>query len=391
MTILAQHGFGKANKIDQGISNGSIQGVIMSPRDETPANLASFLSNLQLLAPSSVRLVDPLFHIGAVAASRDGKLRDYAHYHPNLTPTSFSPIQTQAFVTEVLNWQSNLDVSAVVSPTVIVDDLGSQWAQIALSLAQETINQHFQEKPLVVSLVVTEEALRNRPLVNAWLDELTTLDVDGFYLVVRRTHEPYRQHYEPDVLSALLHVCYSLAEINQYRLFVGYTDMVTLLLHAVGVTATASGWSLGLRQFSLRRFQPVDGGRPSRARYSSRPLLNSVFITHLDTIHSRGQISSILSNTPFDGKFQGTTNPANIPWPREESALQHWCVLSDIARATAANNVTTRLDLAAQAMGAAQNAYAQVSTFVLFSTETGPSHLNDWLDALSRFRSESGV
>ena len=46
LTILAQHGWGKSDKIERGINDGSINGVIMSPRDETPANLARFLANI---------------------------------------------------------------------------------------------------------------------------------------------------------------------------------------------------------------------------------------------------------------------------------------------------------------------------------------------------------
>ena len=34
MSVLAQCGFGRATKIEQGLADGVIQGVIMSPRDE---------------------------------------------------------------------------------------------------------------------------------------------------------------------------------------------------------------------------------------------------------------------------------------------------------------------------------------------------------------------
>ena len=87
MTILAQHGWGKSDKIQRGISDGSIQGVIMSPRDESPANLESFLSSM----PTHIeRMVDPQFHVGILSPARDGKLPDYDHYRPNFSQTSFN-------------------------------------------------------------------------------------------------------------------------------------------------------------------------------------------------------------------------------------------------------------------------------------------------------------
>ena len=391
MTILAQHGWGKSSKIENGLGSGSIQGVIMSPRDESPANLASFLSGIQANHPGAERLVDPLFHIGAVWPVRDGRLQHYAHYRRHLTPMSFSPANIQSFVTNTLDWQRGLDVSAVASPTVMVDDLSSQWAQIAMMLAQETVNQHDGAKPLLISLVIGEDALRQRVPVDTWLDDLTMLDVDGFYLVVRRVPETYRQHYDPEVLASLLRVCYSLAELNQYRIFAGYTDMVTLLLHAVGVTGTAAGWYATLKQFTLRRFQPSTGGRRARTRYSSQPLLNSIYMTELDSIYNGGRIADVLSGTPFDTRFSGATNPENIAWPDDEAALHHWHVLDRISRSLAGTTVGHYLNSARNTIALAHATYAQIGTLVPFTPESGSIHLDQWLDALNRFRVDAGV
>ena len=363
----------------------------MSPRDETPANLASFLTILAALQPKAERLVDPQLYAGAIWPVRDLRLPDYPHYRQRLTPVSFSPAGIQSFVSAALDWQRGLDVSAVVSPTVMVDDLGSQWAQIAMMLAQETVSQHDGSKPLLISLAIGEDALRHRVPVHSWLDDLSQLNVDGFYLIVRRASETYRQHYDPDVLVSLLHICYSLAELNEYRVFVGYTDMVTLLLHAVGVSGTGAGWFTSLRQFNLRRFQPVSGGRQPRTRYSSRPLLNSIYVTELDGIYNGGHVADVLSVTPFDARFNGPPNPENVPWPADEAALHHWHVLNDISQSLVGNGVSDRLDRAHNLITQALALYTQVGMFVPFTTETGWTHLDQWLDALNRFRSEAAV
>ena len=391
MTILAQHGWGKTDKIERGIANGSIQGVIMSPRDELPDNLASFLSKSQDKFPNAERLVDPQLYAGTIWPVRDGNLQKYAHYSQRLTPASFSPAGIREFVKAALDWQYELDVSAVVAPTVMVDDLGSQWAQIAMMCAQETVTQHAGTDPLLISLLVGEDALRQRGPVDDWLDNLTQLNVDGFYVIVRRASEAYRQQFDPEVLASLLRVCYSLAELNQYRVFVGYTDMATLLLHAVGVTGTASGWSATLRQFNWRRFQPVSGGRPARARYSSRSLLNSIYMTELDGIYNGGRVTDVLSGTQFDTRFNGLGNPENVPWPLDEAALHHWLVLAGISRSVVGTSVANRLDSAHSLIAQAHATYAQTGTLVPFTTETGPTHLDQWLDALNRFRSDAAV
>lgn len=391
MTILAQHGWGKSDKIERGFSNGSISGVIVSPRDENPDNLASFLSQIHGDYPSADRIVDPQLYAGTVWPVRDGNLPKYPHYRSRLTPVLFSPALIRDLVSESLNWQYGLDVSAVVSPTIMMEDFGSHWAQIAMMCAQETAAQHNNDLPLLISLLVSEDALRHRLSVDDWLNNLTQLDVEGFYLIIRRSSEAYRQHFDPDALASLIRVCYSLAELNQYTLYVGYADMVTLLLHAVGVTGTGSGWFTGLRQFSWRRFQPVTGGRQPRPRYSSGALLNSIYITELDGIHSRGQVSNVLSGTSFDNRFASLTNPENVPWPVDQAALHHWEVLASISRVPSSPSIVDRLDSAQDAITHALATYAQIGTLVPFTTETGPTHLDQWLDALNRFRSEIGV
>ena len=391
MTILAQHGWGKSNKIERGLASGSIRGVIMSPRDETPGNLASFLSTMGAAFPNSERLVDPQLYAGTIWPVRDGRLQEYPHYQQNLTPTSFSSAAIQDFVTRNLNWQYGLDVSGVVSSSVLVDNLSSQWAQIAMMLAQETSARHNGQKPLLISIVVGENALSQPVMVDRWLDDLTQLEVDGFYLIIRRNLESYRQAYDSDTLTTLLRICYSLGELNQYHLVVGYSDMVTLLLHALGVTGTGAGWFASLKQFTLRRFEPVSGGRRPRPRYSSRPLLNSIYMNELDVIHSAGRVTDVLSGTPFDARFNATTNPENVPWPDDESALNHWHVLDDISRSPVGPTIGDRLDSASNEITQALAVYSQIGNFVPFTTETGSNHLDDWLYALNRFRAEAGV
>ena len=47
MSLLAQHGYGKGSKIDLALQQGSVDGLVMSPRDESPANLAAYLERVR--------------------------------------------------------------------------------------------------------------------------------------------------------------------------------------------------------------------------------------------------------------------------------------------------------------------------------------------------------
>ena len=392
MSIFAQHGWGKSDKIERGLADGSIDGLIMSPRDETPENLAAYLGRIAKDQPTAERLVDPQLHIGSVWPVNAGKLPRYDHYKKHvLSPIDFSPQNIQQMTRSTLRWQRDLDISTVLAPTVMVDDLSSRWAQIAMMLAQEATSQYGDSRPLLLSLVVGEDALRHRGAVDDWLDELTRLDVDGFYLIVRRSSEQYKQQIDADVLVSLLRVCYSLGELNQYRILCGYTDMVTLLLHAVGIAGSGSGWFAGLRQFTLRRFRPRTGGRQPRPRYSSTALLNSIYISELDGIYNAGGISEVLSGTDYDTRFSAGTNPENVAWPNDDAALHHWNVLANIARSVEIDGIEKRLNRASELIAHARATYAQTGRFVPFATETGSAHLDQWLDALRRFKVDVGL
>lgn len=388
MSLFAQHGWGKKTKIQEGIRSGLIQGVVMSPRDESPSNLKSFLRDIRMDFPDVMRLVDPQLYAATIWPANAGKLPLYDHFEQRLTPASFSVARIRELVQQTLCWQRELDVSAVVSPTVMVDDLSSQWAQISMMLAQETASEQDGNQPLLISLVIGEDSLRQQRQVDLWLNDLTELDVQGFYLVVKRTSESYRQHFEPEVLSQLLRVCYSLAELNEYRVVVGYADFVTLLLHVVGVEGTGAGWSGTLKQFNLRRFQPATGGSRARPRYSSFPMLNSIYMSELDAIHNAGLLEAVLSGTPFDERFRQSLNPENVPWQPDDAALHHWSVLADYSKSQVGLGVKERLDYAQRLIANAAALYTHIEKLVPFSSETGSSHLDQWLEALKRFKSE---
>ena len=362
----------------------------MSPRNETPRRLAAFLSEIKSSHPSAERLADPQFYVSTVPQPNKMRLKDYQHLAYGLGPSSFQPHQISQYVKDTLTWQYGLEVSAIISPTVSVDDMHGQWVSVATELARETVAQHSDHRPLLVNLVVGEAALRQSHYLDRWVDSLAELDAPGFYLIVNRDLQDYQQHFEATALAALLRICYSLAHLKKRTVIVGYTDMLTVLLHAVGVQATGAGWFTNLRQFNMARFEPRRGG-PSNPRYSSLPLLNSIFVEELDGIYNGAGVGNVLSGTPLDRRFGGSTVPSLVPWPRDEAALHHWHVLAEIANIPTGASVSARLDAAQLAIRRAAALYRQVAPHASFARSTNGAHLDSWSAGLRRFRTQAGV
>lgn len=396
MTIYAQEGWGKSDKIDRGMEVGSIAGVIWSPRDEDPRSLPQTILQCSSAHPEAVMQVDPQFYATTVTSPRAGHLPDYPHYRDGLSRASFhDPQNIQNFVKDTLDYQAMLPVGRLVAPTILFEDFNDPWSQVALMMASAAVSYHasmHSPPPLLISLLVSETALTSQGSLEQYLDQLSLLEAHGLYLIVRRNSQQYQAAFEPAPLENLLYLVYVLAEINQFEVVCGFCDFVGFLLHAVGAKATASGWYSNLRQFSLIRFLPAEGGRPPRPRYSSLPLLNSILIDDLDNIHYIGRLPVVLSGTPYDGVFSGTTSPSSVPWPPDTSALHHWAVLESSAARVQRGTVTHRLNLCTQMLGQAEATYNSLGqSGVTFDVSSGNRHLRQWREALANFRARVGV
>ena len=261
---------------------------------------------------------------------------------------------------------------------------------MALSLAQESIEYwsgiQGESRPLLVSVVFSENALSTHDQVAEFLDTVSLYETAGFYVVIDRNDTVYSQDLNRDRLSEFLRVIYSLAR-SQFQVVCGYSDLLGGLYTAFGADATATGWSQKLRRFNSAKFIPSRGGRPARDRYSSLPLLNSIFVTELDACQDAGHLTEVLSNTPYDRVFNGTSSPAGVSWSQLRATLHHWATLAALQAQLTGIQVRDRLQTVSRMITQARSLYAQLGREgVTFEPQNGPAHLRSWADALAAAR-----
>ena len=398
MSIYVQHGWGKSDKIIRGISDNSISGVIWSPRDEELGALSPAI-NAHRTNPSVIMLLDPQFYAATIPNPRVGKLPDYPYYPDSLlTRADFNnPQNIQDYAQNTINYQVTLSLDRIVSPTICFEDFQDQWSQIALMMANASINYHASISdipPLLLSFVFTETALSSQSGLEDFLDAVSTLDASGIYLIIRRSSQAYPTSLEPNRLENLLYLIYALAHINEFEVICGYSDFESILLHAVGANAIGCGWYNNLRQFSFDRFQPASGGQPARPRYSSLQLLNSIlFVEELDSIHYIGQLASVLSGSTYDNAFSNQQTPSNVSWPLDISTLHHWSVLQQATNIVqSGTSISQRLDISSSMIGQAEAMYQQlIRSGVTFDTPSSNRNLLNWRTALLNFRNRVGI
>jgi len=314
--------------------------------------------------------------------------------------THFSGTRIQGYVKECLDYQHQTfgsNLGYLISPTILFDAFRDSWSQISLNMAVESADYHSNlnsPQPLLISLVISETAFQTMDAVEEFLDALTEIDTQGFYIILRRNSASVQNAMESAPFGRFMYFCHVLTTINEYDVIVGYSDWHSFLLEAAGVTHTATGWHQNLRQFSLARFQPSSGGRRPRKRYSSAPLLSCPLINpELQDIYMANLLPRVLSGSSHDAILQNGPASGEANWSDEISCLAHWYSLNALSqRLSALPTQLGRIQEAERLMQNALTLYTQLSSKnVSFDPLTGPDHIREWQDSLQEFRGLAGV
>jgi hypothetical protein len=295
------------------------------------------------------------------------------------------------YVRKVFDFQEELALSANLSPTVLVRDLNDPWSQVSMQLLAESVSYSEtlkSKRDLFLSLIVSEDAFLNRKSVDDYLDLITSFETEGFYFVLDRKEQRYQQRISPDVLENLLYFFYSLAEVNRFKVIVGYTDLLGILFKSVGVAHCACGWHGSLCLFSSTHLDRIKkkGGKTPRPRYTSSALLNSILVfPELDLACSRGLQAHVASGTAFDRALLSNRNAA---WDAETKAMHHWESVSALySKIDSLNSLPKKLKLVEDLLDSAIANYAVLNNSgVVFEASSDGRHLEEWKSAISAFR-----
>ncbi len=402
MSILAQCGYGRGEKIDKGLNDGVVHGVIMSPRDERRERLEQDIQGWANRFPNALMMFDPQFYAANLNNPRDGHLCEFDYYNNNsgLGRTHFSGTRIQGYVRDCLDYQHRTfgsNLAYLISPTILFDAFRDSWSQIALNMAVESADYLYNlnsPQPLLISLVISETAFQTMDAVEEFLDAITEIDAQGFYIIIRRNSASVQNAMESAVFGRFMYFCHVLTSINEYDVIVGYSDWHSFLLESAGVTHTAGGWYQNLRQFSLARFQPSSGGRRPRKRYSSAPMLSCPLINpELQDIYLANLLPRVLSGSSSDAILRNGPASGETNWSDEISCLAHWHSLNELSqRLSALPTQSDRIQEAERFMQHAMTLYAQLdSQNVSFDPSTGPAHIREWQDSFHEFRALAGL
>lgn len=333
-----QHGFGRSDRFELAAAASCCDGVILGCRSEPPERLVAGAAELREVQPDVHLLVDPQAFLYAPPFQPSPKLQKLADYpwHLRSNETYNSPTTLVRVASAALDFQYGLDVHRAISPTVQVSSFSERNAQIAISLAQASIEHHHAagvDQPLLIGVQISASALEDGSGLDNMLTELTRLEhIGGFYLVVDHGAGSYNQSMEEFRIPSLLQVCRALGSENDFELVHGYADFRGALSRTCGATAFCTGWTQNTRRFDSGKWIEVPGmgGRQPRLRAASGPLLDSILLDDLDVISSLGFLPDLLSGVKMDQILLNADTPSEAGWEKRDSEIQHWQVLKKL-------------------------------------------------------------
>ena len=215
MHILAQHGFNAGERINRGLAEGLIDGVIYGAKDIAPERLSEQCALHASEHPESLRLFDPQYYACLASAEPGVRLghlsgrTPHSYFAPRLRRQLEQEHQVIADIGVCLRYQCALPVSALVVPNVVIrHSLDSVDASIAKEFVRQARGQQTaigDSRPLYATLAISIDAIRDRIRLQNFLQEVTEIEdpPDGFYV--------FHVVLGPGQKTASLAACFCLA------------------------------------------------------------------------------------------------------------------------------------------------------------------------------------
>ena len=284
MTFVLQHGYGKSDKIDVVSNLTPVSSVVLSPTDEDPGTLEQTVSRLK---KRGIRpLLDPQTYLYTSGVDLAG--RCHAGHGLNFPSIrwSQSPREVERVIASVWSANNRVGIESIIAPSILQTSFEDIWTPLGIQYARAAA-EAWPASEVFASAVFEEMAFGGWEQINDWLDEITTIDLTGFYLLTNhRSAAAYpASGWAADRLANVMRMIYTLTEINDYELIWGYADVEGLLGIAAGATGSATGWHNSLRRFSVDKWRPKSGG--------SQPIPRRFVSSLLSPLRLDGELSAI--------------------------------------------------------------------------------------------------
>lgn len=284
MSMWAQHGWGKTNKLRELAEAGLAAGTILSPASEERESLVATRQSLRNF-PNFRVAIDPQGYIHSIPDAVAVR-HDASGLTVTMRPGMDLPTQ-EHYINALVSLNDAVGTTATIAPSPLLRTFNDRWFGLSMSLTQAAIRLE-TSRPVWGSLIVSEEAFDDPRSAAEWLDEATSLELAGYYMVAVRTRTAalYPKSFRSPLIAGQADVVRRLTD-NGIPVVVGYADLEGLVMLAVGASGIGSGWSNRLRFMEAEAWQPQGGGGPPRRRLYCPSLLTPLLVDELSLLPVR--------------------------------------------------------------------------------------------------------
>ncbi len=397
MRLLAQHGYGDGEKINEGLEGRFIEGVIFRPRDITPERLAQRLAGIREDYPEAWLAFDPQLYAALVAGQPDVRVRNLEAYDQYYEPLTAGRLERESDIRvkleQTFGFVRSLSVTHLIAPNIVIRrSLDTREALIAknfIRATKEVFGADGSDRPVFATLAISRDALLNAQELEEFLAEITLLEnpPDGFYLLVAaNTGDARAELLHADLIASWMMINYSL-KLAGFQVWNGYSDLFGPLLGAIGADAGATGWWSNARTFSLSQFVDTEGGRLPVQRYLSCRLLNRILFTELR--QWKLLEPTVVNGLATDDIFLAEDNAEP---QRAREVIQSWDALRSLSQSLSRDSIGSSLDGILEAIDAARSIYDSLERRgVRADAKSNSDHLEPLEEGIRLFRARAQV
>lgn len=309
MEFYLQMGHGMQGLSQELISLWGKGTVILSPVNISQGKIVKFSQQIKKCGGDV--LFDPQLFF---PYEGHNKLKEYDYWPEDGVSISSENINLN-MSTNILNINKKIGSSAIIIPSAEINERNLKYLHLMESSANFFKSK--TDKPILATLCLSADIIRNSDLIENIIEELRKLQVDGFYIVPH----PYNNEYivsDPMWMIGMLKII-SCLKLFGKKVIVGYSNHQGLIYSIANVDAIASGTYMNTRCFMPSKFKvKEDGSIKQRSvwyylpdafcEYKSSLLDVAMQRGYLDKFKPRGSFQNEYSEMLFNGAQPSSTN-----------------------------------------------------------------------------------
>jgi hypothetical protein len=357
-------------------------GVIFSPRDLKDKNMEDYAQKFRAL--SADLLIDPQLY-------NSEKPREQI---PEIDSTQdfADPAVANTLLQRTMQVQKQHEVSRYIVPAPWARTLTRSWFEILRNF-NETARRWKElvgePRDIIATVAVSGDSIINEAERVDLLNQLSSLNVKGFYLITNVLARAVTEEH----LYGLLDIIFRLKRQKHYILL-GYTQPWVLITFPFGVDSFASSGIQNRSSFDPNNFKkgvPRPRGRTQYERLWSPRYLDYVrFPDDAAFLESSAVWNKLHRGSPFNSALEGRS-PADVhaakQWKQTQSHLTYSWMMWHLGNEFRSQGTYERIELVREKISSAQALHKEVVAEAPSIKNQG-THLQAWRNAFERYLAE---